>query len=216
MTGIKTGRSLTHYLHRQNRLNLGNINLIYCQIKLELDDEKQRRELKTPFPLYSPLCFCPVPTSCLQSHCSNWCFSTVYCNLRSLMSCSPFSLCPGPGSPEELWWKPYQWLPSPSCPWKGNADAGGGCEQWKEEESQNCWSEGFPPSDSPAKSRISTVPAHGQNISIKVEKSECWSIEEMKSVLGYKFKCNYFPMAVARPLSKCQFLCYSYYWNTYV
>lgn len=141
-------------------------------------------------------------------------FSIVYDNLRSFKSCSAFSLCAGPGSPEELWWEQCQWLPSPAFQWKGNADAGGGCEQWEEEECQNCWIEGFSPSDSPDKSRISTVPAYGQNISIKVEKLECWLIGELRSVLGYKFKCNYFPMAAARPLSNCQFICYPYYWNT--
>lgn len=163
---------------------------------------KQRWEIKTPFPLCSPLHFCPTPT-CLQSHCSNWCSSIVHYNLRSLMSCSLFSLCAGPGSPQELWWKQCQWLPPPSFQWKGNADAGGRCEQWKQEECQNCWTEGSSPSDRPDKPRINTVPAHGQNISIKVEKSGSWLVEELKSVLGYKFKCNYFHMAAERLLSSC-------------
>lgn len=212
--GIKTGRLLTHYFHRQNRLNLGNINLIYRQIKLVKLWETKMRTKNSFLPLL-PSLLLSSPNLLSESHCSNWCFSIVYYNLRSLMSSSPFSLCAGPGSPEELWWKQCQWLPSPSFQWKGNADAGGWYEQWKEEECQNCWTEGFSPSDCPDKSRISTVPAHGQNISIKVEKSECWLIEELKSILGYKFKCNYFPMAAARPLSKCQFMCYPYYWNTF-
>jgi len=47
---IKAGTSLSSRPHGQNRLSLGKINLIYCQLKTGLDSEKQRQMKTTPFP----------------------------------------------------------------------------------------------------------------------------------------------------------------------
>lgn len=44
------------YCHGQNKLRLGKIKLIYCELKIELNDEKQRQNLKHLLPgLTSPL-----------------------------------------------------------------------------------------------------------------------------------------------------------------
>jgi len=40
---IKTGRPLTRYYHDQNRLDLEKVSLIYFQLKIEWDGEKQRQ-----------------------------------------------------------------------------------------------------------------------------------------------------------------------------
>lgn len=172
---------------------------------------------KNTFPPLLPL---PHPFSQAQIavwslNSSNWCFGILYYDLRSLMSSSSFSLCVGPGSPKELRWEQFQWLSLPSFQWKGCADDGGWYGQWKQEECQSCQIEGFPPSDNPDKPRINTVPAHGQNISVKVEKSESWLIEELKSVLWYVFKCNYFNIAAAEATEQMPFMRYPCYWNTF-
>lgn len=41
--GTRTGRSLTKYIQRQHRVNLGKINLTYSQFEKERDCEKQRQ-----------------------------------------------------------------------------------------------------------------------------------------------------------------------------
>jgi len=37
---IRIGRSLTSYRHGKNRLDMGKMNLIYCQLVTEKDREK--------------------------------------------------------------------------------------------------------------------------------------------------------------------------------
>lgn len=36
-------RSFSHYCHRENILDFGKMSLIYCQLKLEQDYEKQEQ-----------------------------------------------------------------------------------------------------------------------------------------------------------------------------
>lgn len=90
---IKTGRSLTISHHRQNRLDLGNVNLL--PITIALDGEKQRQELKE---------FCPPPlpgsTSLPHSRSSapprgmgserlqSECAFPFYCSFLTLLPCS--------------------------------------------------------------------------------------------------------------------------------
>jgi len=47
---IKTWTSLIHYHHRQKKLNIGKINIIYCQFKTEQDKKETKTKLKSPSP----------------------------------------------------------------------------------------------------------------------------------------------------------------------
>lgn len=49
---IRTGKSLTYYLHGQNRLDMDKINFIYCQLKIAQISEKK---IKTKETFYEPL-----------------------------------------------------------------------------------------------------------------------------------------------------------------
>lgn len=171
---IKAGRSFIHYLHGQNGLNLGKINLFPNKNRVRWWETKMKAKNIFPPPLPPPRQPFPRPNFLsavlflkLMFH-----YSVLWFGILDVLFFS--SLCVGPGSPKELRWEQFQWLSLSSFQWKRHADAGGWYEQWKQKECQSCRIEGFPPSDNPDKPRISTVPAHGQNISIKVEKLESW------------------------------------------
>jgi len=50
---MKRERLFTNYCPGQSRLDLGKIDLIYCQLKIYLDGEKQRQKLKRLPPPHS-------------------------------------------------------------------------------------------------------------------------------------------------------------------
>lgn len=68
---IKTGRLLANYPHRQNRLDLGKINLICCQLQYILVGRNKGKHNNNTFPLpplprinFTPSLPPPLPTEC--------------------------------------------------------------------------------------------------------------------------------------------------------
>lgn len=79
---MRTGRLLTNYCHRQNRLGLEKINLTYCPLIREQNNENWK--LKTPS-LHPQFFFqAHLQSWFFSPHSFRWCRATGVCNAQSL------------------------------------------------------------------------------------------------------------------------------------